>query len=135
MGVRPARTRLHGTSRRRRSRGSRPGADTTPTRTTWELYYLPDDFSQAKDIAADHPDKLAELQELFWQEAERNRALPLLGGSAAFFGILPPMPTVTRFTFAGDVQNIQTDAAAAHLRPVVRDRGGARRCRRAAPRA
>jgi len=25
-----------------------------------------------------------------------------------FFGMLPPMPTTTRFTFAGDVQNIQT---------------------------
>src|SRR6266568_2860195 len=43
----------------------------------------------------------------FWQEAERNRALPLLGGLSVFFGILPPLPTVTRFTFAGDVQNVQ----------------------------
>ena len=34
--------------------------------------------------------------------------LPLLGGFAVFFGMLPPMPTVTRFEFAGDVQNIQT---------------------------
>jgi len=42
------------------------------------------------------------------QEAERNRALPLLGGMAVFFGILPPMPTVTRFSFAGDVQNVST---------------------------
>ena len=49
-----------------------------------------------------------ELRELFWQEAERNRVLPLLGGFAVFFGMLPPMPTVTRFTFAGDVQNVQT---------------------------
>ena len=58
-------------------------------------------------MAAQNPDKLAEMKELFWQEAERNRVLPLLGGFAAFFGILPPMPTVTRFAFAGDVQNIQ----------------------------
>ena len=34
--------------------------------------------------------------------------LPLLAGFAAFFGMLPPMPTRTRFEFAGDVQNIQT---------------------------
>ena len=85
-----------------------PGSGYDPDQDDWELYYLPDDFSQAKNIAADHPDKLAELQELFWQEAERNRALPLLGGMAAFFGILPPMPTVTRFTYAGDVQNVST---------------------------
>src|SRR5215471_7401407 len=78
-----------------------------PEQDVWELYYLPDDFSQAHDLAAQHPDKLAELKELWWAEAERNRVLPLLGGMAIFFGLLPPLPTITRFTFAGDVQNIQ----------------------------
>jgi arylsulfatase len=77
-----------------------------PEQDVWELYYLPDDFSQAKDLASEHPDKLEELKALFWQEAERNRVLPLLGGIMPFFGILPPMPTVTRFSFAGDVQNV-----------------------------
>ena len=85
-----------------------PGGTWTPDQDTWELYYLPDDFSQARDLAADKPEKLAELKELFWQEAERNRVLPLLAGFAVFFGMLPPMPTKTRFEFAGDVQNIQT---------------------------
>jgi arylsulfatase len=83
-----------------------PGAY-DPEQDTWEVYYLPDDFTQAKDLAAQHPEKLAELKELFWQEAERNRVLPLLGGMSIFFGILPPMPTTTRFTFHGDVQNVQ----------------------------
>ncbi len=78
-----------------------------PEQDVWELYYLPDDFSQAKDVAAENPDKLKELQELWWQEAERNRALPLLAGFSIFFGILPPLPTATRFEFNGDVQNIQ----------------------------
>jgi arylsulfatase A-like enzyme/uncharacterized membrane protein len=78
-----------------------------PGKDLWELYYLPDDFSQAHDLAADNPGKLAELQELWWAEAERNRVLPLLGGLSVFFGILPPLPTITRFTFAGDVQNVQ----------------------------
>ena len=86
----------------------KPGSGYDPDQDPWELYYLPDDFSQAKNLAAEKPEKLAELRELFWQEAERNRALPLLGGMAAFFGILPPMPTVTRYTFAGDVQNVST---------------------------
>ena len=85
-----------------------PGSDWDPDRDVWQLYYLPDDFSQAHDVAADHPEKVAELVELFLAEAERNRVLPLLGGFAVFFGILPPMPTQTRFAFAGDVQNIQT---------------------------
>ncbi len=85
-----------------------PGSGWDPADDPWELYYLPDDFSQAHDLAATHPEKLAELVELFWAEAERNRVLPMLGGFAVFFGIVPPMPTRTRFTFAGDVQNIQT---------------------------
>jgi len=79
-----------------------------PDQDRWELYYLPDDFSQARDLAGENPAKLAELRDLFWQEAARNRALPLLGGFAVFFGMVPPMPTNTRFPFAGDVQNIQT---------------------------
>ena len=107
-GPAPSSTSCRGTSRRRLSRGSRPGAAGTRRRTSWELYYLPDDFSQAHNIAAQNPEKVAELVELFWSEAERNKVLPLLGGYAVFFGILPPMPTKTRFTFDGDVQNIQT---------------------------
>jgi arylsulfatase A-like enzyme/uncharacterized membrane protein len=85
-----------------------PGSGWDPNQEVWELYYLPDDFSQAHDVAADNPEKVAELVELFWAEAERNRVLPILGGFAVFFGMLPPMPTRTRFTFAGDVQNVQT---------------------------
>ena len=78
-----------------------------PEQDVWELFYLPDDFSQARNVAAEHPDKLAELKELFWQEAERNRVLPLMGCMSILFGILPPLPTITRFAFSGDVQNVQ----------------------------
>ena len=42
----------------------------------WELYYLPDDFSECHDLAAEHPDKLAHLIELWWQEMERHGGLP-----------------------------------------------------------
>ena len=78
-----------------------------PEDDVWELYYLPDDFSQAHDLAEERPERLRELKELFWAEAERNRVLPLLGGLCVMFGILPPLPPVTRQTFAGDVQNVQ----------------------------
>ena len=44
-----------------------------------ELYYLPDDFTQADDIAAQHPEKVRELRDLFWVEAEKYKVLPLLG--------------------------------------------------------
>jgi len=49
-----------------------------------ELYYLPDDFTQANDLAADHPGKVAELRELFWTEAEKYKVLPLLAAMSAF---------------------------------------------------
>jgi arylsulfatase len=78
-----------------------------PDKDIWELYYLPEDFSQAKNLVDKYPEKLKELQDLWWEEAERNKVLPLLGGMSAFFGILPPMPTVTRLSFADDVQNVQ----------------------------
>jgi arylsulfatase len=71
-----------------------------------ELYYLPDDFTQAHDLAAEHPDKVEELKALFWEEAERYKVLPLLATMSTFFGMLPPIPDQTRFEFRGDVQNV-----------------------------
>ncbi len=71
-----------------------------------ELYYLPDDFSQAKDLAADHPEKVQELKDLFWEEAERYKVLPLLAALSTFFGIVPPITGETTFEFRGDVQNV-----------------------------
>jgi arylsulfatase len=42
----------------------------------WELY-APDDWTQAHDLAAQQPAKLAELQRLFLIEAARHNVLPL----------------------------------------------------------
>ena len=63
-----------------------------PAEDPVELYYLPDDFTQARNVAGEHPEKVEELQELFWQEAEKYNVLPLLGGLTGFFGITPPIP-------------------------------------------
>jgi arylsulfatase len=49
----------------------------SPLDYPWELYHIEDDFSQAVNLAAQHPDKLQELQTLWWQEAEKNNVLPL----------------------------------------------------------
>ena len=73
-----------------------------------ELYYLPDDFTQAHDLAADHPGKVAELKELFWAEAEKYKVLPLLATLSAFFGILPPRPDAVPVEYRGDVQNVMS---------------------------
>jgi arylsulfatase A-like enzyme len=43
----------------------------------WELYNLEDDFSEANDLSAKYPEKLRELQDLFWAEAAKYNVLPL----------------------------------------------------------
>jgi len=44
---------------------------------TWEPYNVDQDFSEANDLAAKHPEKLRELQDLFWAEAAKYNVLPL----------------------------------------------------------
>jgi len=51
--------------------------DWTPDKQVWELYKLDEDFSQAHDLATQHPDKLRELQDLWWAEASKYSVLPL----------------------------------------------------------
>ena len=67
------------------SPGSLPAA-WDPDKDKWELYNIDEDFSEANDLAAEQPEKLAELQGLFWQEAEKYHVLPLLGGLASSTG-------------------------------------------------
>ena len=43
----------------------------------WELYDTNTDWTQAKDLSAENPDKLAELQRLFLIEATKYNVLPL----------------------------------------------------------
>ncbi|MGV7524176.1 arylsulfatase, partial [Mycobacterium kansasii] len=43
----------------------------------WELYDLRSDYSQATDLAAERPDKLAELKALFDTEAAAHNVFPL----------------------------------------------------------
>ena len=42
----------------------------------WELY-APDDWTQARNLAAEHPEKLHDLQRLFLIEAAKHNVLPL----------------------------------------------------------
>ena len=72
-----------------------------------ELYYLPDDFTQANDLAAEHPDKVQELKDLFWAG---GRALQ--GAAAArrrcrrSSASCRRSRSETTFEFRGDVQNV-----------------------------
>ncbi len=43
----------------------------------WELYHVAEDLSEADDVAAAHPERVAAMVERWWEEAERNDVLPL----------------------------------------------------------
>jgi arylsulfatase len=47
------------------------------TEDIWELYDTSNDFSLVNDLSAADPEKLAEMQALFLQEAEKNQVLPI----------------------------------------------------------
>ena len=83
-----------------------PGSGWDPDKDRWELYNIEEDFSQSKDLAAEHPEKLRELKELFWSEAEKYHVTPLLGGMAPFFGLGPAGEARTRFTYYPGTGNI-----------------------------
>jgi arylsulfatase len=51
--------------------------DVNPDTQKWELYNTEEDFSQANDLAAKNPEKLRELQDLWWAEAGKYSVLPL----------------------------------------------------------
>lgn len=65
----------------------------------WELYHLDEDFSECHDLAAQLPDKLAELQGLWWSEAERHAVLPLDDRILERFLVDKPRPIVSRQRF------------------------------------
>jgi arylsulfatase A-like enzyme len=48
-----------------------------PDKAKWELYNIDQDFSQADDVAAQYPEKLQALKDLWWAEAARENILPL----------------------------------------------------------
>lgn len=51
--------------------------DWDPDKAPWELYNVEEDFSQAEDLAAQYPEKLRQLQDLWWVEAAKYNVLPL----------------------------------------------------------
>ena len=43
----------------------------------WELYHLDEDFSEVHDRAGSEPDRLAQMQARWWEQARANKVLPL----------------------------------------------------------
>src|SRR6202795_5250904 len=69
----------------------------------WELYNLAEDCSQNNDLAAQSPDKLKELQELFLVAAEKYQVFPLDNSILERLLTARPSSTAgrTEFTYSG----------------------------------
>jgi arylsulfatase A-like enzyme len=65
----------------------------------WELYHLDADFSECHDLASLHPERLTELVDLWWAEAERYRVLPLDDRILERFLVPKPRPITGRSSF------------------------------------
>jgi arylsulfatase len=64
-----------------------------PAGFPWELYDLSKDWTQAHDVAAENPDKLKEMEAIFWQEAAKYQVLPLDASVAT--RLVTPRPSLT----------------------------------------
>ena len=80
----------------------------------WELYHVADDFSEAINLADKYPDKLHELQLLFYAEAAKYNVLPLDDSKIARVDV-SIRPSLTRgrseFVYYGTVTRIPEGAA------------------------
>jgi arylsulfatase len=74
----------------------------------WELFDLTKDWTQNTDLAQSNPDKLRELQQLFWVEAAKYQVLPLDASVAT--RLVAPRPNLTagrtEFTYSGQLTGI-----------------------------
>jgi arylsulfatase len=76
----------------------------------WELYHVEEDFSEAHDLAGEYPEKLKELEAVWWAEAGRYDVLPL---DARTLGraLGRPRPRRKRFTYYPGAGTIEGAAA------------------------
>jgi len=75
------------------------------TDDVWELYDLNNDFSEAHDLAAQHPDKLDELIDLWWEEAAKYKVLPVSDG----MGTINKRPARRMFRLWPGLQRVPSD--------------------------
>jgi arylsulfatase A-like enzyme len=79
----------------------------------WELYNVKDDPTQFDDLAAKMPDKLKEMQTLFYSEAAKHDVLPLDNSTLARWNAPRPSLTAgrTEFTYSGELSGVPANAA------------------------
>ncbi len=79
----------------------------------WELYNVNDDPTQFNDLAAKMPDKLNQMQDLFYSEAKKYSVLPLDNSTLARWNTPRPNLTAGRseFTYSGALSGVPPSAA------------------------
>jgi arylsulfatase A-like enzyme len=83
----------------------------------WELYNVGDlqkeDPTENNDLAAQNPDKLKQLQDLFYSEAAKYNVLPLDNTTLARWNSPRPNLTAgrTEFTYSGELTGVPASAA------------------------
>jgi arylsulfatase A-like enzyme len=65
----------------------------------WEMFDLSKDWTQAHDVAAENPARLKELQDVFWEEAQKYQVLPLDASVATRLVSARPSITAGRSEF------------------------------------
>ena len=100
----------------------------------WELYNIAEDYSESNDLAAKMPEKLHELQELFFVEATKYNVFPL--DNSVLPRIMAPRPSATAgktvFTYSGELPGIPDEGRTEHPGQILHHhrRGGASAGRR-----
>jgi arylsulfatase A-like enzyme len=79
----------------------------------WELYNVNDDPTQSEDLASKMPDKLKQLQDVFYAEATKYNVLPLDNSTLARWNTPRPSLTAGRTEFSYSGELIGTPASAA----------------------
>ncbi len=79
----------------------------------WELYNINEDATQANDLAVKMPDKLKEMQDVFYAEAKKYDVLPLDNSTLARFLTQRPSLTAGRtvFTYSGELTGVPASTA------------------------
>jgi arylsulfatase A-like enzyme len=79
----------------------------------WELYDVKEDPTQANDLAAQMPERVKEMQALFYAEARKHDVLPLDNSSLARWNTPRPSLTAGRtvFTYSGPLSGTPNSAA------------------------
>ncbi|MDM0069637.1 arylsulfatase [Variovorax sp. J31P207] len=79
----------------------------------WELYNVAEDPTESTDLAAKMPEKLKQLQDVFYAEAQKHDVLPLDNSSLARWNSPRPNLTAGRtvFTYSGVLTGVPNSGA------------------------